>query len=197
MQQTSMRDAFLSKLSNQTLYRVPKEEHWGCDPHNTCQNWFEYLASIDHVLRDNVKGVRNEFPYISYNAERFKRMVFPLLESAKSFIDVGCGGGDKLALVKAAHPSVRVVGVEHDPTMAIWASLYADTVFCQDALTLDYSTYDVIYAYWPIADHALMRTLGHRILSHMKPKAKFVLVGFSITKETHERAKEIISGCSY
>jgi len=136
-------------------------------------DWFFKMLvdSDEHCLSS-----RQEFPYICYDSESFLKIIKPHMKRAKTFIDVGCGGGDKLALVKQKWPKVEVFGIEHTPMTAIWAGLHGK-VFCQDALKVDYSPYDVIYAYWPICNIEKMDLLCQRIRATKKCKAVFVLVG--------------------
>lgn len=181
METKDVRSEFLGKLPHVALYHVPDYEsiryRYGSQGP---RDWFSFLAAADSLSkRTHADGNREcEFPYIQYDREEFGRIMLKVMHGASSFIDVGCGGGDKLAIIKENWPHVLVHGVEHDPAMAIWAGLCADKVFCQDALTMNYWLYDVVYAYWPIQDKTLMDKLIERILDTKHPGAKFVLVGY-------------------
>lgn len=177
MEIKSVVGSFLPKLPASFLYEVDMGDRCYYN-RDSGKDLFHFLANRDEVARCSVGGVRQEFHYIQWNQDSFKDFIFPLLKGAKTFIDVGCGGGDKLALVKKHKPRMKVYGVEHDPAMAAWASLFGDVVFCADAFTLDYKPFDVIYAYWPIADQKKMNQLAKHIVKTKLPRAKFVLVGF-------------------
>lgn len=170
---------FLKRLPASALY--PSLKEMGVDTyigHDAAGHWFTYLAGRDHYRRTMGTGERSQFSYIQFSQDHFKRLMLEAMVGAHSFIDVGCGGGDKLAIIKENWPHCLVHGVEHDPAMAIWASLFADRVYCQDARELDYSVYDVIYAYWPISHTPAMNQLMQQIMDTKKESAKFVLVGY-------------------
>lgn len=138
-------------------------------------NFFALLQEKDGMTRRN----QEEFYYIRYGINSFLELMWKHMERRiKSFIDVGCGGGDKLALMKEHFPRLKVYGVEHDPAMAAWAATVGDKVWCADAFTIDYSKFDLIYAYWPISNRKLMDELIARIMKQKKPTAKFLLVGY-------------------
>jgi SAM-dependent methyltransferase len=154
------------------------------------EDWFQYLQSADKGANqinfdwrheNPTRPTTKEFPYISLHHERFDKMVKPHAEKARTFIDVGCGGGDKLARVKELWPHLEVYGVEHDPAMAIWASLYGDVVYCEDAFDINYHMFDIIYAYWPIQNRDLMNALIHQILREKRKNSVFLLAGFGGT----------------
>lgn len=178
----NLKTVFMDRLPSDHLYAVEFGTKRRPFLHNV-HDWFSFLEASDEVcgrvLDKTGGGLSLEFPYISFHRGAFGEMMFKHLGGCKSFIDVGCGGGDKLAIVKENWPDVKVFGVEHDPAMAIWASLYADVVFCQDALKLDYNPYDMIYAYWPIAQTEGMDKLIQHILDSKHAGAKFVLVGYN------------------
>lgn len=184
--------SFMEKLPNSHLFKI-QDRFDGRYIGDYGADWYSFLSRNDENARwtRGSNGLRSEFHYIKYEVESFQKRVFPFLKGARTFIDVGCGGGDKLAIVKAKKPSLRVFGVEHDPAMAIWAQATtgAEQVFCRDAFSLDYGLYDVIYAYWPIADRKIMTHLVDHILRTMHKKAKFVLVGFEMSSGDPRRKR--------
>lgn len=135
----------------------------------------ERHSGLTHNHRKN--GEWTEFPYISYSREEFARKMGRFLRKARTFIDIGCGGGDKLQLVKQEWPQVEVHGVEHNPATAAWAALAGDHIVCGDAFDIDYGRFDVIYAYWPISNLDLMSKLCMHVARTKKKKAVFILVG--------------------
>jgi len=67
--------------------------------------------------------------------------------SVDRFLDVGCGPGSYLALVRRDHPGVQAVGCDLSPGMAAEASAHASTVV-GDAAVLPFppSTFDAVIA---------------------------------------------------
>lgn len=175
----TLTEQFAAKLPNSYLYA---ERDLNSNVYrDSISDWFHFLSRVDEASGRATRarnGARDEFHYIQWSRDAFQKIVVPLIKPRSSFVDVGCGGGDKLAVVKAAKRSVRVTGIEHDPTMAFWASMYADRIICDDALQQDYSGYDFIYAFWPIANHEMMEQLLDRIVDQMKVGASFFLVGW-------------------
>ena len=118
------------------------------------------------------------YPFIPYHD--FSN--YPVLKSIKdkfftnvkrpSFIDVGCGIGNKMVL--AAMAGFQSFGVELRPNEVKLARQIAHTSFGnvkqKDAFDLDYSEYDLIYMFNPIADFDLMRKLTLQISRQMKVK---------------------------
>ena len=172
---------FLRFKSHEALYAVDVPDRFGCV--TVPKDFTDFLQKKDQASgrgkdpKDKYSMV--EFPYISFNREQFLTYLKPLMKGVKSFIDVGCGGGDKLELVKKLYPGVKVYGVEHDPCMAAWAGTYGDKVFCADAMTLDYKPYDLIYLYYPIQDRNLMDKLMKKIVETKKESTKILLLGFT------------------
>lgn len=192
----SLTQQFAKKLPNKYLYQLGDDlptMHYNAGE----ASWFNFLSTVDENRLPSTKSyAREEFHYIRYPEETFKRVVFPVIRkvNAKSFLDVGCGGGDKLHLVrKEFGRAIKVHGIEHDPGMAAWASLQGN-VFCMDALEAQYGAYDIIYAYWPIQNTELMTKLVVRILDQMHPAATFILVGFRVNSDLHPRAGKIEVG---
>ena len=169
----SIKSEFMKKLPEATMYCGEYEQG------------FKMLGAIDYEHR----GVRyyhgptvqdREFHYILYPWHSFERDVLPHIPRKGSFIDIGCGAGDKLALVKTHRPKLNVFGIEHDPWMVSWGqALVGDGVMLGDAFKTDYSTYDFIYAYWPIANVDEMNRLIGLVLQQKKAKAQFHLMGFN------------------
>jgi len=191
----SLTQQFSKKLPNAYLYKLAGLTRYGDKP-----DWFNFLSTIDEnriPIPTRQWAAKDEFHYIRYDANHFAKIVFPIIRAnkAKSFLDVGCGGGDKLAMVrKEFRGRVKTYGIEHDPGMACWARLYADSVACTDAMKACYGAFDVIYAYWPICDRELMTKLVVRILDQMHPKATFILLGFRVNSDLHPRAGKIEVG---
>lgn len=187
--QIKTKGAFLSKLPASQLYKLQLEPYSHLSGKSV--DWFTFLESTDVMCGRAGDNRSREFPYISYNRDNFKGLMLKhIKKSTHSFIDVGCGGGDKLAIVKKNWPYLLVHGVEHDPAMAIWARLYADEVFCTDAMNIDYGCYDLIYAYWPISQQDGMNKLIDHILNTKRARAMFILVGYHHCPKKYKKVEE-------
>lgn len=117
-----------------------------------------------------------------------------------SFLEVGCGLG--LKLLAAQEQFASVTGIEYDPRRAAAAQAMMDrahlhlteadhaaspwlrgtapqsrsVVHAGDALDFaDYGSFDVIYAYRPIADHAMRTRLEQRIISEARPGTLMIM----------------------
>jgi hypothetical protein len=98
------------------------------------------------------------------------------------FCDVGSGLGNILSLVTAhrdlvcGYRNLCVDGVEKCSALAgaYWGQ--ALTYTGKDAILFDYSYYDVVYAYHPVAETAGMSALLTKIVNDLKVGAHFVFV---------------------
>lgn len=126
------------------------------------------------------------FPYIRFYSKAFADRVGKLLKNVRTAVDVGCGAGDKLLMLKDLKPSMDVYGIEYDPVMAKFASYITKgvaTVIEGDALQQDYSGYDLIYMYWPIANAFLQCDLQARCMEQMKCGARLVVMSYQQTSD--------------
>jgi len=196
--EVNVRDEFLKPLPHVHLYKHESDEK---SYRQVPKDWYSFLSNSDdnsgRAESRSSGGIRHEFHYIQYDRVDFLKLIKKVIKPRhRSFIDVGCGAGDKLDIVKSLRPDMHVVGVEHDPAMATWARLVADEVFCQDALTLDFAPFDVIYAYWPVCNGDLMMKLCRRIIKTKRRSSKFILVGFRASRQADNEflARHTISG---
>lgn len=158
---------------------------------------FEFAADVSRQRQQDAFGwgythkqADKAFPYIMYHEDAFRSIMRPLLKdkSCHSFIDVGCGAGDKVQQAKRLAPKVHCWGVERDPMSVMWGEAFGvENLICADAFSLDYSNWDLIYAYWPIPDSKLMLRLVRHIQGTMRTLAKFVIVGWSHPSMDHCR----------
>lgn len=145
---------------------------------------FSFFAEADRYYRQDLADRKNSqyekcFPYIRYSWDSFRSAMVDHLKDAKSFIDVGCGAGDKVYLAKKINPKLWACGIELCKPLTVWAdSLGIENVWHGDAFKLDYSNWDVIYAYWPIPDNAQMTMLMYHIITTMRKDATLVIVGW-------------------
>jgi len=97
-----------------------------------------------------------------------------------SFIDVGCGVGDKLALAKLVMGFNDVTGIEcvHQTAAVAKKRLgkHQIAVLEMDAFEYDFSPHNLIYMYHPIADNCLYAQLYAHIAKTIKPGAMILEV---------------------
>lgn len=161
---------------------------------NTYRLVLERLESyIAPRLNDKQKDKREdkgEYEFISLPFETFIKQLdiikgiwakqYPLIVwpgygaygSGQQFVDVGCGIGTKMLAAKE-HLYCRVSGIEnHKPYATIAKKLvYNSNIIIQDALTVDYSSFDIIYFYCPLQDIKKQKTLEERIIDTAKSGA--------------------------
>lgn len=147
----------------------------------------QFVQSLPHYFRDLDRhkqpskihhDSKKYFAYIPLYARKFLVALTPLLEKKKSFLDVGCGMGDKLALVHKIAPHVRVGGIEfHKPYVKLARKIApnAHVYHCNALHYADYHKWDIIYAYRPISHWDTMCALEERIMREMKRGATFVM----------------------
>ena len=112
-----------------------------------------------------------------------------------SFIDVGCGIGSKVFLAREfVGYRGRADGIErHKPYVRVARRLLKYSgcssgsndgkIICGNAITADFSKWDVIYFYCPIADVAKQQQLEKRIITTAKPGA-YILANLKKLPET-------------
>jgi SAM-dependent methyltransferase len=111
-------------------------------------------------------------PWMPFQPADFLAILFDCIPEmkARSFLDVGCGPGTKMALAKHFY-GLSAAGIEIDPQMAAGAR-YWGSVVTGDALSVPpgfYSGWDLIWLYRPFRDSTLERQLEERIMREMKP----------------------------
>lgn len=116
--------------------------------------------------------------YIPYDSENFLKVLSYVLKKhpkIKSFLDVGCGAGDKVAI--ASKLVKKSCGIEYQQVYADYAKESGLDVECCNAFKYNgYGNFDIIYMYHPIMDDLLYKKLVKRILNHMKPGAILIEV---------------------
>ncbi len=119
----------------------------------------------------------DSYPYIQLYHETFIQNVIPYIPICGTFLDIGCGAGDKLALIRHLRPDVQIHGIEFDPELVKAAKELCPfaRITKQDALEHPwlYNEYDVLYAYTIFKKKALWYGLIHEVMAHMKPGARF------------------------
>lgn len=158
------------------------EEHQ--DFLNTLKHWHNSTRSkVDLKLHHKSEKY---YQYIPLTPYAFLDLLVPLLKNKRSFLDVGCGMGDKLRLVSKIAPNVKVGGIEFHQPYVKKARLVAPNaeIIHMDAFNYaDYHKWDVIYAYRPIMVDGLMGKLEEVIMRAMKRRATFAICGPSRTSK--------------
>ncbi len=97
------------------------------------------------------------------------------------FIDLGCGLGGVIAQLKRARPECEFHGVELAPLPFVVSRLRAGRTGCRierrDLMTIDLSTYDVVYAF---LSPAPMPQLWAKAKREMRPGSMFVSLAFPV-----------------
>lgn len=166
-------------------------------PRNLCGvvDLVNYLVYGDEVR--NFTEYRNDkpqeivddhYPYIPLPIERFIQLMdHPSLRGKKSFIDVGCGIGDKVMLASLLY-GLDAEGIEYTPITYYTGKLFLKRLVYSysrderpriklhlgDALEHDFSGVDIIYMYRPMNNDQLTYRLYKHILSTMDEGAVMV-----------------------
>lgn len=114
---------------------------------------YQYFNRASYRLRDIAlrKGERGAKWFMPYNINLFREHLEIALRKfpeAKTFLDVGCGTGDKLHC--AGNFRLEPSGIELSKTLA-GRAVYFGNVFQQDAMTFQsYNSFDIVYLWNPI-----------------------------------------------
>lgn len=81
-----------------------------------------------------------------------------------TFLDVGCGTGAVMSLVKRQVHGVKVVGLEIDPASATASKAFGDVIVCDARTYNGYGKYDAIFMYRPLATARQQFLLEQRII---------------------------------
>lgn len=117
---------------------------------------------------------REQYPYIPYDLSSFVKGLrsVPSFLKGNSFIDVGCGIGDKVFIASLLSKSMQCSGIEYDTSTHAIAQrksfLERHHAFIRgDAFKHDFSKYDRIYTYQPIGNQAILLDLYRHIADTM------------------------------
>lgn len=147
---------------------------------------------------NNQKAAKDEFwADIRYDIYDFMRLMQKLREpSSKTFLDIGCGSGQKL-YATLCMGFEKVVGIEYSEEsygyaidfLAPFIKNNLVEITKGDALKIDdefYSKADFLYTYSPMKDDKLMAQLFQRVMKNMKNGAIFLEVRMVYVDELRE-----------
>jgi hypothetical protein len=151
-----------------------------------------------HGMEEKSEVEKGNYKYIPFNYETFVEMILVLQKKfhKKSFIDIGCGIGDKVILAEIFGDFEKVTGIELNETTYHVAKYFcligqlpfqnfddyfkkfhlekgkltAKTereILHENAFDHNFSEYDFIYMYSPIQDGKLLRKLYEKVLLEM------------------------------
>lgn len=151
----------------------------------------DLIAHLEKLLIPKEEGhtlSRNngQYKYVALELEKFEgqlndaaRLLNWKWNNKIKFVDVGCGIGTKVWIAK--RHGFDVYGIEvYSPYAEVAMKMLELTneqyavyprfprIITADALTIDYSSYDVIYFYCPLADDAKQKQLEQQIFSTAK-----------------------------
>lgn len=132
--------------------------------------------------------------YIALRADRFLDLLITLDEHLRtdpefaaaaggyrpvSFLEVGCGQGRNMLLAQYSRILMieKISGFDFNPelvTIGRTAMGYGDAIYLADAMEVDYSGYDVIYAYRLFSDPEMQTQLEARIVAGMRRGAYYI-----------------------
>lgn len=143
-------------------------------------NHIDEIISKDERERDKNIKRKDHFYYIPKYPETFLQCLIKINKiygNRKSFMDVGCGIGDKVLLSHYTNFFSKCYGIEYsDYTYNIAKEKIEpitgqDTIFKGDAFEHDFSPYDTIYLYCPIRERKPMKELLLHVYNTMKEDA--------------------------
>lgn len=134
------------------------------------------LHYIEMFLRDEVNYREDgTFKYVPSDA-RILHEKLSGIEQGKTFLDVGCGIGDKCLIAEKVF-GLKVTGIEIDTNLIEIAKTFIDDVIEINAFDFnDYNKFDIIYMYQPYRDAEKQKQLSDLIKSKKKQSAIFIEV---------------------
>src|SRR5688500_13637244 len=131
--------------------------HYIPQDQRTESDMFYAFTRMTERQRDSVERKQHHYPYIAFEPYMFVKHINELLSflpSQPHFIDVGCGIGDKLLLAQEFCGIANVSGIEYNAISFAMANEsvghIAHTLVQADAITYDFSAFNLIYMYCPI-----------------------------------------------
>lgn len=121
------------------------------------------------------------YTYMQLDHQIFIEGISQLMQPKFHFCDVGCGAGDKLALMHTLYPKAKLTGIEITESMSKHATRLCPfaTIKTGDARFASYDQYDLIYSYTPATDIGIWFEIVQRIMMGMKKGAILAVVDVS------------------
>lgn len=174
---------------------------WGGEnfPMPSQKQWMFHDLAHAHQQDGHAMDRSGHYPYIPLPLSRFAAVISPKLKPNMRVLDVGCGAGDKLLAFQIMKPTLRITGIEYDPTMAACARYTCGTfakIIEGDALTQNYKHYDLIYMYRPMSEPDLQASLQARVMMQMRRGAVLIVVYHECIDPTtgYEFPDELVTG---
>lgn len=169
------------------------------------RNFFEAIAIMEYrkkifgntwradaETKDEYEKKSHNYPYIPYDPTHFVKIINFVKGNTEHFIDLGCGIGDKLILAKRFCDFKYVSGIEYNNHTFELAKHFISiesrqgiygfnkieyNLIHDDFFNQNFSEYDFIYMYVPIADKPLMLNLAKKIIREMPIGGRAIDVG--------------------
>lgn len=154
-----------------------------------CSGWAVFDEAGRREPVDNPGG--QAYPYIPYDLASYVELMVDLHHLLKEdpklavdgthrpvrFLEVGCGMGRNLLLLKRSGMPFVVEGIDcAEQYLELGRKHFGldRELIHHDARTFDYSPYDVVYVYRPFRDDAMELGLERRIMNQLRPGAYVV-----------------------
>ena len=139
----------------------PEEGAYGYVPIDVC-DFLQSMIELDGILRNDADYRHSDLPY-----------------RPCAFVEVGCGTGRNVFLLKQAKdfPFQKIVGFDvAEEYVAHGERLYrlGNDLFVDDCMTFDYGGYDVVFFYRPFHNAEKQTAFEHRLIESMKRGAYVV-----------------------
>lgn len=195
---TDMKEKYLALLQKCEVYEAALEraDGWAVPDTEEVPGSFHYipyqLGGLVETLIDLAKLLPDDPDYRHSN-----QPIRPL-----TFVEVGCGIGRNLNLVRAQNllPIAKSVGFDIVPEYVETAQKLfglGKDVFVNDAMTFDYAPYDLIFFYRPFSEGELERKFEEYLIESAKSGA--IIIGMSVEElDNSRRVMELgDSGCLF
>jgi len=149
---------------------------------HTSEQYIKLLE--DYIIDQSGLDVRKHenagmFRYVPLRIDQFIEQLnivsgFKDLPNEPKFVDVGCGIGQKLAILGWIYYRYKIYGIEYSKEYAkIAKALVPKTtqIIIADAITQNYKIFDIIYFYCPCSDPEKEEALEKQIYKTAKPGA--------------------------
>ena len=160
---------------------TPSPSPCGCDGEPRPAHLLAYaLRQLADAVKPEVDEVAGRYENIPADPEHFIELICQArkLTSGRSFIDIGCGIGTKLAIACAI--GLEVAGLDFRPEYLELAGRVAPgaELLLGDAEAFDgYDRFDVVYSFQILTEFEPLEALEHLYAERIAPGAVLVLLG--------------------